>query len=114
MRARGAKVTDVAVLVVAADDGVMPQTIEAIDHARAAEVPIVVAVNKIDKPGANPDRARQELTTHGLQPSEWGGDTIYEDVSAKNGTNLDKLLDSILLRPTCSTCTPTPRRPPRA
>jgi translation initiation factor IF-2 len=98
MRARGAKVTDVAVLVVAADDGVMPQTIEAIDHARAAEVPIVVAVNKIDKPGANPDRARQELTTHGLQPSEWGGDTIYEDVSAKNGTNLDKLLDSILLQ----------------
>jgi translation initiation factor IF-2 len=98
MRARGAKVTDVAVLVVAADDGVMPQTVEAIDHARAAEVPIVVAVNKIDKPGANPDRARQELTTHGLQPSEWGGDTIYEDVSAKNGTNLDKLLDSILLQ----------------
>ena len=98
MRARGAKVTDVAVLVVAADDGVMPQTIEAIDHARAADVPIVVAVNKIDKAGANPDRARQELTTHGLQPSEWGGDTIFEDVSAKNGTNLDKLLDSILLQ----------------
>ncbi len=98
MRARGAKVTDVAVLVVAADDGVMPQTIEAIDHAKAADVPIVVAVNKIDKPGANSDRARQELTTHGLQPSEWGGDTIFEDVSAKNGTNLDKLLDSILLQ----------------
>ncbi len=98
MRARGAKVTDVAVLVVAADDGVMPQTVEAIDHARAADVPIVVAVNKIDKAGANPDRARQELTTHGLQPSEWGGDTIFEDVSAKNGTNLDKLLDSILLQ----------------
>jgi len=98
MRARGAKVTDVAVLVVAADDGVMPQTIEAIDHAKAADVPIVVAVNKIDKPGANSDRARQELTTHGLQPSEWGGDTIFEDVSAKNGTNLDKLLESILLQ----------------
>ncbi len=98
MRARGAKVTDVAVLVVAADDGVMPQTVEAIDHARAADVPIVVAVNKIDKPGANPDRARQELTQQGLQPSEWGGDTIFEEVSAKDGTNLDKLLDSILLQ----------------
>ena len=83
MRARGAKVTDVAVLVVAADDGVMPQTIEAIDHAKAAGVPIVVAVNKIDRPDANPERVRNELVTQGLQPAEWGGDTIFEDVSAK-------------------------------
>ena len=98
MRARGAKVTDVAVLVVAADDGVMPQTVEAIDHARAAGVPIVVAVNKIDREDANPERARTELTQHGLQPEEWGGDTIFEDVSAKAHTNLDKLLDSILLQ----------------
>ena len=98
MRARGAKVTDVAVLVVAADDGVMPQTLEAIDHARAAGVPIVVAVNKIDRPDANPERVRNELSQHSLQPSEWGGDTIFEDVSAKNGENLDKLLDSILLQ----------------
>ncbi|MGN6380566.1 MAG: translation initiation factor IF-2 [Gaiellales bacterium] len=98
MRARGAKVTDEAVLVVAADDGVMPQTVEAIDHARAAGVPILVAVNKIDRPDANPDRVRTELSQHGLQPSEWGGDTIFEDVSAKNKVNLDKLLDSILLQ----------------
>jgi translation initiation factor IF-2 len=97
MRARGAKVTDVAVLVVAADDGVMPQTIEAIDHAKAAGVPILVAVNKIDRPDANPDRVRTELVNQGLQPEEWGGDTIFEDVSAKAHTNLEKLLDSILL-----------------
>jgi translation initiation factor IF-2 len=98
MRARGAKATDVAVLVVAADDGVMPQTIEAIDHARAAGVPILVAVNKIDRPDANPDRVRTELVNQGLQPEEWGGDTIFEDVSAKAKTNLDKLLESILLQ----------------
>ncbi len=98
MRARGAKVTDVAVLVVAADDGVMPQTIEAIDHAKAAGVPILVAVNKIDRPDANPDRVRNELVTQGLQPAEWGGDTIFEDVSAKAKTNLDELLKSILLQ----------------
>jgi translation initiation factor IF-2 len=98
MRARGAKVTDVAVLVVAADDGVMPQTVEAIDHARAAGVPIVVAVNKIDREDSNPERVRTELTQQGLQPEEWGGDTIFEDVSAKAHTNLDKLLDSILLQ----------------
>ncbi|HEY3765221.1 MAG TPA: translation initiation factor IF-2, partial [Gaiellales bacterium] len=98
MRARGAKVTDVAVLVVAADDGVMPQTIEAIDHAKAAGVPILVAVNKIDRPDANPDRVRNELVTQGLQPAEWGGDTIFEDVSAKARTNLDELLKSILLQ----------------
>jgi translation initiation factor IF-2 len=98
MRARGAKVTDVAVLVVAADDGVMPQTIEAIDHAKAAGVPILVAVNKIDRPDANPERVRNELVGQGLQPEEWGGNTIFEDVSAKAGTNLDKLLNSILLQ----------------
>jgi translation initiation factor IF-2 len=97
MRARGAKVTDVAVLVVAADDGVMPQTVEAIDHARAAQVPIVVAVNKIDRPDAQPDRVRQELTQHGLQPSEWGGQTTFVDVSAKAKQNLDQLLEDILL-----------------
>jgi translation initiation factor IF-2 len=98
MRARGAKVTDVAVLVVAADDGVMPQTVEAIDHAKAAHVPILVAVNKIDRPDANPDRVRTELVNHGLQPEEWGGETIFEDVSAKARQNLDGLLKSILLQ----------------
>ncbi len=98
MRARGAKVTDVAVLVVAADDGVMPQTIEAIDHAKAAGVPILVAVNKIDRPDANPDRVRTELVNQGLQPAEWGGDTIFENVSAKAKTNLEELLTSILLQ----------------
>ena len=97
MRARGAKVTDVAMLVVAADDGVMPQTVEAIDHAKAAHVPIIVAVNKIDRPDANPDRVRTELVSHGLQPEEWGGETIFEDVSAKARQNLDGLLKSILL-----------------
>lgn len=97
MRARGAQVTDLAVLVVAADDGVMPQTIEAIDHARAAGVPILVAVNKIDKPDANPARVRQQLTEFNLLPEEWGGDTIFVDVSAKDGTNLDHLLEMILL-----------------
>src|SRR5207342_1268618 len=98
MRARGAKVTDVAVLVVAADDGVMPQTVEAIDHARAASVPIVVAVNKIDKEDANPERVRGELVNHGLQPEEWGGDTIFVDVSAKAKQNLDQLLEMLLLQ----------------
>ena len=97
MRARGAKVTDVAVIVVAADDGVMPQTREAIDHARAAEVPIIVAVNKIDKEGAQPDRVRTELAAEGLSPEEWGGDTVFCDVSAKTHEGLDNLLDMILL-----------------
>jgi len=95
MRARGAQSTDIAVIVVAADDGVKPQTEEAIDHARAAEVPIVVAVNKIDKEGAQPDRTRTELTQRGLQPSEWGGETEFVDVSAKTRQGLDDLLDTI-------------------
>ncbi len=97
MRARGALVTDIAILVVAADDGIMPQTIEAINHARAAEVSIIVAINKIDKEGANPDRVRQELTEHNLVPEEWGGDTICVEVSAKQGTNIDQLLEMVLL-----------------
>jgi translation initiation factor IF-2 len=97
MRARGAKVTDVAVLVVAADDGVKPQTQESIAHARAAEVPIVVAVNKIDKPGADPQRVRQELVNEDLQPEEWGGSTQYSDVSAKEKQNLHDLLEKVLL-----------------
>jgi translation initiation factor IF-2 len=97
MRARGAKATDVVVLVVAADDGVMPQTIEAIEHARAANVPIVVAINKIDKPDANPDRVKQELAGHGLTPVEWGGETEMVPVSAKQHKNLDTLLETILL-----------------
>ncbi len=97
MRARGAMVTDIAILVVAADDGIMPQTVEAINHARAAEVSIIVAINKIDKEGANPDRVKQELTEHNLVPEEWGGDTICVEVSAKQGTNIDSLLDMVLL-----------------
>ncbi len=98
LRARGAKVTDVAVLVVAADDGVMPQTIEAMDHAKAAGVPIVVAVNKIDRPDANPAKVRQELVVHGLQPEEWGGETVFVDVSAKQKEGLDSLLEMLLLQ----------------
>ena len=97
MRARGAKITDITILVVAADDGVMPQTIEAINHAKAAEVPIIVAVNKIDKPTANPDRVMQELTEHGLVPEAWGGDTIFVPISAKMGEGIDNLLEMILL-----------------
>ncbi|WP_456437917.1 translation initiation factor IF-2 [Desulfurobacterium sp.] len=98
MRARGAQVTDIAVLVVAADDGVMPQTIEAINHAQAAGVPIIVAINKIDKPGANPDRVKQELTQHGLIPEDWGGTTIMVPVSAKTGEGVDELLEMIALQ----------------
>jgi translation initiation factor IF-2 len=97
MRARGARVTDIAILVVAADDGVRPQTVEAISHAKAAEVPIVVAINKIDKPEAQPDRVKQELTEYSLVPEEWGGDTIMVPVSAIQGENLDTLLEMILL-----------------
>jgi translation initiation factor IF-2 len=97
MRARGAKVTDIAVLVVAADDGIMPQTIEALNHAQAADVPIVVAVNKIDKEGANPDKVRQQLTEYNLIAEEYGGDTIFVNVSAKSGNGVNELIDSILL-----------------
>ena len=97
MRARGAKVTDIAVLVVAADDGVMPQTIEALNHAQAADVPIVVAVNKVDKEGANPDKIRQQLTEYNLVAEEYGGETIFVNVSAKSGLGIDALIDSILL-----------------
>jgi len=98
MRARGAKVTDVVILVVAADDGVMPQTREAIHHAKAGNVPIVVAVNKIDKPEANPEKIRQELAGEGVVPEEWGGDAIFVDVSAKTGQGMDALLDAVLLQ----------------
>ncbi|HGS8671341.1 TPA: translation initiation factor IF-2 [Enterococcus faecalis] len=97
MRARGASITDITILVVAADDGVMPQTIEAINHAKAAKVPIIVAVNKIDKPGANPDHVKQELSEHELIPEVWGGDTIFVNISAKFNQNIDELLENILL-----------------
>ncbi|MEG2380085.1 MAG: translation initiation factor IF-2 [Oscillospiraceae bacterium] len=97
MRARGALVTDIAILVVAADDGIMPQTIEAINHAKAAEVSIIVAINKIDKEGANPDKVKQEMTEYGLVPEDWGGDTICVEVSAKKNQNIDTLLDMVML-----------------
>ncbi|PSJ17771.1 translation initiation factor IF-2 [Nitrosomonas supralitoralis] len=98
MRARGTKITDIVILVVAADDGVMPQTIEAIHHAKAAKLPIIVAVNKIDKPEANPERIRQELIAHEVLPEEWGGDTMFVEVSAKSGQGIDNLLEAILLQ----------------
>ncbi|HAA30328.1 MAG TPA: translation initiation factor IF-2, partial [Cyanobacteria bacterium UBA8553] len=113
MRARGARVTDIAILVVAADDGVRPQTIEAISHAKAAEVPIVVAINKIDKAGAQPDRVKQELTDQGLQPEEWGGDTIMVPVSAIQKENLDTLLEMILLVAEVEDLQANPDRPAR-
>ncbi len=97
MRARGAQVTDIAILIVAADDGIMPQTVEAINHAKAAQVPIIVAINKIDKPAANPDRVKQELSEHGLLVEDWGGDIISVPVSAKQNENIDTLLEMILL-----------------
>jgi translation initiation factor IF-2 len=111
MRARGAKVTDIVVLVVAADDGVMPQTREAIDHARAAEVPIIVAVNKIDKPEAQPERVKQQLTEIGLMPEDWGGDTPFVPVSAKQRQNLDLLLEMILLVADLKELKANPARP---
>jgi len=97
MRARGAQVTDVAILVVAADDGIMPQTVEALNHAQAAGVPIVVAVNKVDKEGANPAKVRQQLTEFGLVAEEYGGDTMFIDVSALQGKGITELLDAVLL-----------------
>src|SRR5438105_4830501 len=98
MRARGAGATDIVVLVVAADDGVMPQTKEAIAHAKAAEVPIIVAINKSDKPGAEPERVKRELVEQGLQPEEWGGDTIMVSVSALTGDGIPQLLEMIALQ----------------
>ncbi len=111
MRSRGSKVTDIVILVVAADDGVMPQTREAIDHARAAKVPIIVAVNKIDKPEAQPDRVKQQLTDLGLMPEDWGGDTIFVPVSAKQKTNLELLLEMILLVADVQELKANPARP---
>lgn len=111
MRAQGAGVTDVVILVVAADDGVMPQTLEAIDHAKAANVPIVVAVNKIDKSNAQPDRVKQQLSDRGLMPEDWGGETIYVNVSAIQKTNLDQLLEMVLLVADLKELTAHPQRP---
>jgi len=111
MRARGAKITDIVVIVVAADDGVMPQTVEAIDHAKAANVPIIVAVNKIDKPDANPDRVKQQLADRGLQPEAWGGSTVFVDVSAKKRTNLDLLEEMICLVADVANLKAIPERP---
>jgi translation initiation factor IF-2 len=114
MRARGAKVTDIVILVVAADDGVMPQTLEAIDHARAAGVPIIVAINKIDKPDAQPDRVKQQLADRGLMPEEWGGDVVMVPVSAKTGQNLDLLLEMVLLVADLQQLRANPNRPATA
>ncbi len=111
MRARGAKATDIVVLVVAADDGVMPQTLEAIDHAKEAKVPIIVAINKIDKPEANPDRVKTQVAERGLVPEEWGGTTIYVEVSAKKRLNLEKLLEMILLQAEVLELKANPNRP---
>ncbi|MBI6553570.1 MULTISPECIES: translation initiation factor IF-2 [Pseudomonas] len=113
MRARGAKATDIVILVVAADDGVMPQTIEAVQHAKAAGVPLVVAVNKIDKPGADLDRIRSELSVHGVTSEEWGGDTPFVPVSAKVGTGVDELLEAVLLQAEVLELTATPSAPGR-
>ena len=110
MRARGAKATDIVVLVTAADDGVMPQTIEAIDHAHAAEVPIIVAVNKIDKPGALPERVKKQLADRGLMPEDWGGKTVFVDVSAKQKTNLNLLMEMICLTADLQELKATPGR----
>ena len=108
MRARGAKVTDIVILIVAADDGVMPQTVESINHAKAAGVPIIVAVNKIDKPGANPDKVRQELTEYGIIPEEWGGQNMFVNISAKKKIGIDELLETVLLQPMFSSSKPIP------
>src|ERR1043166_7351709 len=111
MRARGANVTDIAVLVVAADDGVMPQTLEAMNHAKAAQVPIIVAVNKCDLAAANPDRVKKQLQEHGLSPESWGGETITVDVSATTKKNLDQLLEMILLQAEIMELKATPKGP---
>ena len=111
MRARGADVTDIIILVVAADDGVMPQTIEAINHAKAAKAPIIVAVNKIDKPGANPNHVMEQLTEYDLIPEDWGGDTIFVNISAKYGKNLDELLEMILLQADVMELKANPKQP---
>ena len=113
MRARGAQVTDIIILVVAADDGVMAQTREAIDHARAAKVPLIVAVNKIDKPGANPDRVKTELSELGLVPEDWGGDTIFVNISAKKKTGIDELLELMILQSEVLELKADPKRPAR-
>lgn len=110
MRARGAQVTDIVILVVAADDGIMPQTKEAINHCKAANVPMIVAINKIDRPGANIDRVKQELTEHGLVSEDWGGDTICVPVSAKTGENLESLLEMVLLTAEMQELTADPNR----
>src|SRR5205823_6761995 len=111
MRARGAKVTDIVVIVVAADDGVMPQTVEAIDHAQAAKVPLIVAVNKIDKPDAMPERVKKQLADRGLMPEDWGGNTVFVDVSAKQKTNLNLLMEMICLVADLQELKATPDRP---
>src|SRR5690348_4737226 len=111
MRSRGAKATDIVVLVVAADDGVMPQTLEAIDHAHAAEVPIIVAVNKVDKPDAMPDRVKKQLADRGLMPEDWGGTTVFVDVSAKQKTNLNLLMEMICLVADLQELKASPERP---
>lgn len=103
MRARGAQVTDVAIIIVAADDSVMPQTVEAINHAAAAQVPMVFAINKIDKPGANTDKIREELSAMNYLVEDWGGKYQSQEISAKKGINLDKLLEKVLLEVRCST-----------
>jgi translation initiation factor IF-2 len=113
MRARGAKVTDIAILTIAADDGIMPQTVESINHAKAANIPIIVAINKIDVPGANPERIKQQLTEHGLVCEEWGGDTIVCPVSAKTGEGIDRLLEMIVLTAEMSELRANPNRPAR-
>lgn len=113
MRARGAQVTDIVVLIVAADDGVMPQTIEAIDHAKAANVPIIVAINKIDKPNANPERVKQDLSKYGLVPEDWGGEAIFVEISAKHGINVDELLEMIILQAEMLELKANPARPPK-
>ncbi len=114
MRARGAMCTDVAILVVAADDGIMPQTIEAINHAKAAEIPIIVAINKMDKYGANPDKIMQQITEYGLVPEDWGGDTIMCPISAKTGQGIDQLLEMVILTAEMQELGPTPTAAPRA